>query len=293
MTVVKRVVQKTLAHFGFWLARTGSYSMLADNLLARRSRLPYGSYGFNACETDFYNYYIETKNRISLIHSYSQLGQDLWIAFLLANFDPADSSVKPRFFVEFGAFDGKTLSNTYFLEKELGWTGILAEPIPKQFVVCQQNRTCAVDSRCVWTESGLTLPFNSVNGLNELGTIAAFEGRDGHSNTRASRRESIAVTTVSLKDLLDEHQAPGTIDYLSVDTEGSEYEILQSFAFKSYFVKTISVEHNYTGQRQKIERLLTKHGFFRLKRSPDYFDDIYLNRLTFDADSLSAEPARK
>jgi len=84
------------------------------------------------------------------------------------------------------------------------------------------------------------------------------------------------VQTVSLEDLLKKNNAPKYIDYLSIDTEGSEYEILSAFNFDEFNIKVITVEHNFTHQRELIFTLLTKHGY---KRKYDYvseFDDWYV-----------------
>jgi hypothetical protein len=76
------------------------------------------------------------------------------------------------------------------------------------------------------------------------------------------------------------------VDYISVDTEGSELEILTSFPFGSFRVKSLSVEHNFTPQRGEIQSLLERNGFFRLARSLDYFDDIYLHSDWFSKHKL-------
>ena len=283
--MVRRLIKRALNRTGFHVLRTNSLAELADNLLGRRSYISAG-YGFKQHETDFYNYYIRHRETISLDNSYSQLGQDLWIAYLMAVYDTRDSSEQERFFVEFGGFDGKTYSNTYFLEKEAKWKGVLAEPIPHQFESCKRNRMCLVDNRCVWKSSGESLTFNVVEGANEFGTIVAFEGKDVHGGLRTAQKTEISVKTVSLADLLTENDSPEVVDYISIDTEGSELDILTSFPFSSFRVKSLSVEHNFTPQRVEIQSLLERNGFFRLARSVDYFDDIYLHSDWFSKHEL-------
>ena len=65
----------------------------------------------------------------------------------------------------------------------------------------------------------------------ELGTLTQFRDVDTHLRSRISG-ESYLVETISLNNLLDFHQAPSFIDFMSIDTEGSEFEILQFLDFK-------------------------------------------------------------
>lgn len=76
---------------------------------------------------------------------------------------------------------------------------------------------------------------------------------------------------------LRHHESPREIDYLSVDTEGSEYEILAAFDFKSYDVKVITCEHNFTPQREMISELLVSNGFQRVLTDVSEWDDWYVN----------------
>jgi hypothetical protein len=80
------------------------------------------------------------------------------------------------------------------------------------------------------------------------------------------------VSTISLNDLLAEHAAPLDIDYLSIDTEGSEFEILSSLDFEKYDIKVITCEHNYTPARVKIHDLLASKGYVRTKTDMSQFD---------------------
>jgi hypothetical protein len=75
-----------------------------------------------------------------------------------------------------------------------------------------------------------------------------------------------------LDDFLHRHKAPLDIDYISVDTEGSELEILSSFPFDQWNVRLFTIEHNFMPQREKILELLQKHGYSRIERE---WDDWY------------------
>jgi hypothetical protein len=75
------------------------------------------------------------------------------------------------------------------------------------------------------------------------------------------RAKKYFVDTISLIDPLSEYGAPHEIDYLSIDTEGSEYEILEAFDFEKFHIKIITCEHNYTTNRENIYSLLAKNGY--------------------------------
>ena len=79
---------------------------------------------------------------------------------------------------------------------------------------------------------------------------------------------------MSLHDFLTANKAPRTIDYLSIDTEGSEFSILETFPFDKWDIQVISVEHNYESQREQIHALLTGCGFERIENQ---WDDYYIS----------------
>lgn len=199
--------------------------------------------------------------------STSQIGQDMFVLAEL-NFK------KDGFFVEFGAANGKDLSNTYMLEKELGWTGIVAEPAMVWRDDLVANRSCKISFDCVWTRSDEMLEFNEVSAP-ELSTINSFSDADGHHQTRKEGKK-YNVYTVSLIDLLKQFNAPKEIDYLSIDTEGSEFEILNAFDFDAYRIKVITCEHNFSPMRDKILELLMSKGYTRKHSELSQFDDWYV-----------------
>jgi FkbM family methyltransferase len=201
--------------------------------------------------------------------SHSQIFQDLFVLRTL-------KEKRDGFFVEFGAGDGVSLSNTYLLEQQYGWSGIVAEPARIWHRALRANRLCAVDTDCVWSTTGERLVFNEVS-TPELSTIDALSSHDSHSTARREGRR-YAVRSVSLVDLLQRHHAPRRIDFLSIDTEGSEYSILSSFDFGRYDVQVISVEHNHTEDRDRLNDLLSTHGFERRLKAISAFDDWYVSR---------------
>jgi FkbM family methyltransferase len=191
--------------------------------------------------------------------------QDLWALW-------EAGGKRNGFFVEFGAAGGKEKSNSYFLEKEMSWSGIVAEPNPNFIDSARLERSCFVSDKCVYSTSGERIEFLATR-VPELSRIAAIDPQDGH---KRSDHDVISVVTVSLNDLLVEGQAPRDIDFLSIDTEGSEYEILSHFDFSRWNVHAIAVEHNGTKMREKIFELLTRHGYRRKWAEMSHVDDWYV-----------------
>lgn len=199
----------------------------------------------------------------------SQLGQDLWVL-------EQTNYKKGGFFVEFGATDGVLLSNSYLLEKEFGWKGLCAEPNPKYFKQLQMNRNCITSDVCISNSTGESVKFIFAN---EYGGIANIAKEGKHSDKVKPYEDSGKVAlleTISLNDFLTKHNAPKNIDYLSIDTEGSEYHILSGFPFSDWTVQCISVEHNYEPQRELIYELLTAIGY---ERFTSQWDDLYVLKL--------------
>jgi len=194
---------------------------------------------------------------ISLRKTISQFGQDLFILDRVPN---------RGFFVDIGAGDGIKLSNTYLMEAR-GWHGICVEPHDGSFQDLKKNRSCMLDNRCVWKKSNERVSFLECGYLSGIKDCFA----DKHNRTQG---QMVRKKTVSLNDLLDEFDAPRIIDYLSLDTEGSELNILLGFDFQ-YVFRFITVEHNRVERKKRaIERLLTQHGYKKIetKEIEDYYE---------------------
>jgi FkbM family methyltransferase len=202
-----------------------------------------------------------------LRHSTSQLGQDVFALY-------ENGLKKSGFFVEFGARDGVDLSNSYLLEKEFGWSGIVAEPATRWHEDLKSNRNCHVETNCVWRESNKILTFSEADE-GGVSTIDLFNSADSRKRNR-KHGKTYDVSTISLVDLLDKYNAPRIVDFLSIDTEGSEYQILSTFDFKKYQIRVITCEHNFAPQRESIFSLLTANGYVRKFEGRSSFDDWYV-----------------
>jgi FkbM family methyltransferase len=188
--------------------------------------------------------------------SQSQLGQD-FVALA------ASGRKLGGFFVEFGAVDGVTLSNTFLLEKNFGWTGILAEPNPRFFSKISQSRSAAADNRAVGAESGHTVEFLDA-GLNSSLYSIRDKGRWAES------APTHQVETVTLRDLLRQHDAPKEIDFLSIDTEGNEFATLAAFDFTEYDISCICVESN--GQEEELVKFFSQKNYVAILRDFSKWD---------------------
>ena len=200
--------------------------------------------------------------------SKSQLFQDLFVLEKL-------NWKRNGYFVEFGATNGIDLSNSYLLEREFSWDGLLVEPGKIWHEKLRENRRVDISTKCVWKSSGEMINFNE-SIYPEFSTIYHLTNFDGMQNSRASIGQYMVETT-SLQKLLDDAKAPKFIDYISIDTEGSEYEILNSFDFSKYEFGVLTVEHNFNQNEEKIDKLLSGNGYLRVHREISEFDGWYLN----------------
>jgi len=200
----------------------------------------------------------------------SELHQDLFVLSTL-------KLKRSGFFVEFGATNGIDGSNTFLLERDFGWRGILAEPAKGWHAQLQNNRPQAqIEFNCVWKDSHSKISFKEIPDAPGLSTISSFADSDLHANSRKHGKE-YKVDTISLNDLLQKFSAPLVIDYLSIDTEGTEYEILTKFNFDEYKINIITCEHNYNTNREAINVLLESKGFKRVFTDLSLYDDWFVN----------------
>jgi len=220
----------------------------------------------------FINHFKECKN------IKSQLYQDIFASSIISNnFD--------KTFLEFGATDGLKLSNSHMLENFLGWKGVLSEPSPQWHNLLKKNRAnTKIITKCIWSETGKNLDFFMSDDGN-LSTLNDFVDSDKNSmpgNTKARKKAGkvIAVETISLNDVIKQYFDNISPSYISIDTEGSEFKILETFNFKIYRPKVFTIEHNFTELQNKIDELMSSNGYERVFRELTSFDAWYVSSET-------------
>ena len=125
-----------------------------------------------------------------------------------------------------------------------------------------KNRDCNIEFDRIWSTTEELLDFDMVKE-GELSTLSIFSNSDDPAKARQAKTTNV-VNTISLTALLKKSNAPKVIDYLSIDTEGSELDLLSAFDFNEYRFNCITIEHNFTENREKLKFHLEQNGYKRV-----------------------------
>jgi len=184
---------------------------------------------------------------------------------------------KPGFFLEIGCWDGELISQTAWLERERGWIGVCVDPFARGF----EGRGCTVVRKAIVSPSpcpsDIPLPQGERGGREFVkvsvdrrdgGDVSYFSGfRDAiavHWDliSQFCDYEIVEVETITLEELWREYELPAHVDFLSVDTEGSELEIFESIDFDKWHFGLIVYEHNGDQfAKERIGELLRRAGY--------------------------------
>jgi FkbM family methyltransferase len=200
---------------------------------------------------------------------YSQYRQDKFV-------DKFFNRKNGGFFVDIGAHDGVTFSNTFFLEKEREWTGICIEPIPDVFDKLILNRRSININSCITQRSGI-VTFRRVYGYNEMlsGILELMNSEhveqiENDCIQTGDFYKDILIESKNINEILNEFKVK-RIDYLSIDTEGAEYEIIKTIDFDKVNITFLSIENNNASTH--VKKLLIGKGY---KCISSVTDDFYL-----------------
>lgn len=171
------------------------------------------------------------------------------------------------FYVEAGAHDGLTSSNTFFLEKKYNFLGLLIEPSLKLFLECvdTRNRNNLFELTALGSTDDKTLSLVYSDSMTvsldsdcELDESHAIKGSNLMSGNRDAKMVTFISPSTRLTSLLIKNHCPHSIFFLSLDTEGMELPILQGIDFNIYRFAYILLE---TRKLQDITNYLEPHGY--------------------------------
>lgn len=192
---------------------------------------------------------------------YAQFGEDRLLA---DHFDHKSTG----FCVEVGALDGCTDSNTLYFEQQ-GWGCLLVEATPEMAAACRENRPKATVVECavVHPDAPSQVTFQVAEDIKGLSSLAV----DQH-NADALKRyhgrvrlRDIVVNTKTLDAIFTEQQPP-SIDFMTIDVEGQEWNVLQGFDLNRWQPKIVIVERNHHFPRWRMLRHFHQHAY-KLQRT--------------------------
>lgn len=197
-------------------------------------------------------------SRIQNIDYKGQLAQDL-IAYIILN------GKKDGFFVDIAAHDGVNINNTYMFEK-LGWSGFCVEANPKTFETLRKNRKCDCYNLAVFSKNIGKTRFATTNEFGSMLDSMELTLTQNHKKRMEDYAkvnvEYIEVETTSFNDLMSNYPQVNHIDFLSLDIEGGELEVLKGIDFDKYTFGVMTIEHNEVQPaKSEIIALLQEKGY--------------------------------
>lgn len=203
---------------------------------------------------------------------YSQYEQDKFLNEVLFK------NKKNGVFVDIGANDGVTISNSYFFEKTLGWTGVCFEPLTEAFNKLKKNRSSININGCASDKNHLDTFYN-VHGYGEMLSGLKSQYDERHLERIKKTIEEYGgytnETEVQCFDVNDVLKKNGVkkVDFISVDTEGGELKILHAIDYELLKIKVVVVENNYS--EPDIFNFMKSKGYFRVAYLST--DEVYLH----------------
>ncbi len=214
------------------------------------------------------------------VRYYSQNGEDL----LLASFF---GDKRRGFYVEVGAFDGVHLSNTFFFEK-LGWSGVCIEAHPEYFQKCRENRANSqcIHAACTSDDGVKQVTFST----EELGLLSGIEER-GDIRQRYDGRglnfegfKKVTVPAVTLNSVLSALDEIPDIDFVSIDVEAHELQVLKGLDIETFRPRVFVIEANTPEDEAKLDDYLVVQK--RYSKSKRLSENLFYCREPADAQAL-------
>ena len=202
---------------------------------------------------------------------YSQDNQDSYLE------NNIFKGLKNGVFIDVGANDGISINNTLYFEETNNWTGINIEPIKEVYDKLIINRSKCININCAVSNYNGTAEFICNSGYTEMISGLKNEFDERHMNRLNNElkyfggsSEIIIVDTKRLETICDTHNI-NHINYLSIDVEGAEFEVIKSINFNKVFIDVIGFENNYDNKSEPIIKYLEENDYFIINKSMDIF----------------------
>ncbi|WP_249933174.1 FkbM family methyltransferase [Blastococcus sp. CCUG 61487] len=189
-----------------------------------------------------------------------------------------EAARSPGVFLEVGANDGYNQSNTWYLERHLGWTGVLVEPLPRLAAACRRTR-----SRSIVFNRALVGPGGPPTiKIIDSNLTSVAEGLQGAAQERRRlqgvKRREVVVPTATMSELIDE-SGLGRPNLISVDVEGAELAVLSGLDLSRHCPELLLVETDTPDAvlelltpRMRLRRQMTHHDYL-FEAVADFCDD--------------------
>lgn len=197
----------------------------------------------------------------------SQVGQDKTIADIFGQ-------KTGGYFVDLAANDASKLSNTLTLEQQFNWTGLCIEPNPV-YASGFHHRKCQLVQAAVGKTENDEVTFALAN---EFGGVVGFDNKD-------KGQQSVTFKTVSLGKVLDDLGAPSVIDYFSLDIEGAEWWVMESFPWDKYIFLTATIER----PNEELQAALREHGYTHVCDHDGFGDMMWVHSSLPDVEAIKAK----
>lgn len=272
MAFMKKIISRLLAIFGLTIQKSnsGSKSTIAQLgiLLSKNQISP---------DLEILAKMIKTQANLNErgIRAKGQLLQDLFVLTIFGE--------KEGTFLDLGGGHPTEISNSFLLQNWFNWSGYIVEPNPE--FNDMQKRIRASDKVVVF-EVAITGNDRGTANFTLDGEFSGLSQKnigELHAKRRAKRfNDQIVVETLPIRDFIDDNQIT-KIDYLSIDVEGGELDIVSNFPFEKTQVSVITVEHNFRfDDLNEIQEILAYHDFVQIFRDQTEWDAWFISKRVVD-----------
>jgi FkbM family methyltransferase len=233
--------------------------ILSDGLMSRICKtVALLSYGLEKKTKDLLKTDSNLRSACELGTPQGQMLQDAWVV--------SHTGTSPGYFLDIGACHPKKYSNTWLLQHRYNWSGLLIEANDGLAAILKADRS-SNNVRVIEAAAGEVASEEMLIEYGPLSSLQRTAQSDIYAKYRSKRNISQNLRTVSVRtiaEILETESVPKCIEFLSIDIEGADLEVLKAFPFAKYEVRMICIEHNFNDTVQSgITDYLSSIGYIQ------------------------------